>query len=193
MTSDELIGDTDPINHYISVWNVRTGKCITHFSVKKNAWMDTIIFSPCGEFLASSSRDESLRVWDIAKGVQKTAYTDFQTPRTVPFYSTEGELFAIVDGQETIEVWNMDRREKIQIPELHPRSIDASWFREFPQVALADIRTDTPPNKKTQTGNTHTFLTLREPNCFPDPILFLPDGKTLAIRGPSDRYCAMGC
>ena len=182
VTFDEPIGDADPINHYISVWNITTSERISHFSVK-NAWMDTIIFSPCGEFLASSSRDESLRVWDIAKGVQKTAYTDFQTPRTVPFYSTEGELFAIVDGQNTIEVWNMERNEKIQIPELHPRSIDTAWFREFPHVALADMRPDTTPNKKIETGNIHTFSTLQEPDCFPDPILFLPDGKTLAIRG----------
>ena len=182
VTSDEAIDGTDPINHYISVWNVRTGERISHFSVK-SAWMDTIIFSPCGEFLASSSRDESLRVWDIAKGVQKEVYENLGTSRTVPFYSTESELFAIVDGQDTIEVWNMERNEKIEIPELHPRSIDAAWFREFPQVALAKIHTDTTSNKKTQTGNIHILSTLREPDCFPDPILFLPDGKTLAIRG----------
>ena len=182
VTSDDPIGDADPINHYISVWNIRTSERISHFSVK-SAWMDTIIFSPCGEFLASSSRDESLRVWDIAKGVQKEVYENLRTSRTAPFYSTEGELFAIVDGQDTIEVWNMERNEKIEIPELHPRSVDARWFREFPQLALAEIHTDTISNKKTQTGNIHTFSTLREPDCFPDPVLFLPDGKTLAIRG----------
>lgn len=182
VTSDDPIGDADPINHYISVWNITTGERISHFSVK-SAWMDTIIFSPCSEFLASNSRDESLRVWDIAKGVQKMVYTDFQTFRTVPFYSTEGELFAIIDGQDTIEVWNMERNEKIEIPELHPRSVDAAWFREFPQSALAAIHTSTTANKKIQTGNIHTFSTLREPDCFPDPVLFLPDGKRLAIKG----------
>ena len=182
VTFDDPIGDADPINHYISAWNITTGERISHFSVK-SAWMDTIIFSPCGEFLAFSSRDESLRVWDVAKSVQKMAYSNFQTPRTVPFYSTEGELFAIVDRQDTIEVWNMEHREKIQISELHPRSIDAAWFREFPQVALADMRTDTTPNKKNQTHNTHKFSTIRESACFPDPVLFLPDGKTLATRG----------
>ena len=182
VTSDDPIGDADPINHYISVWNITTGELISHFSVK-SAWMDTIIFSPCSNFLTSSSRDENLRVWDVTKGVQKMVYTDFQTSRTVPFYSTEGELFAIIDGQDTIEVWNMEHREKIEIPELHPRSIDAAWFREFPQVALADMRTDTTPHKKTQTGNIHTFSTIRESACFPDPVMFLPNGKTLATRG----------
>ena len=182
VTSDESIGDADPINHYISVWNVRTNERISHFSVK-SAWMDTITFSPCGEFLASSSRDESLRVWDIAKGVQKEVYENLGTSRTVPFYSTEGELFAIVDGQDTIEVWNMERRKKTEIPELHPRSVDAAWFRKFPQATLADIRTDTTPNKKPQPGNIHTFSTIRESACFPDPVMFLPDGETLAAKG----------
>ena len=88
-----------------------------------------------------------------------------------------------MDGQNTMEVWNMERREKIEIPELHPKSIDAAWFREFPQVALADRCTDTTPNKKTQTGNIHTFSTIRESACFPDPVMFLPDGETLAARG----------
>ena len=182
VTSDESIDGADPTNHYVSVWNITTGERISHFKVK-SAWMDTITFSPCGEFLASSSRDESVRVWNVAKGAQKMVYTDFQTPRTVPFYSIEGELFAIVDGQDTIEVWKMEHREKIEMPELHPRSIDAAWFREFPQLALAEIHTDTTSNKKTQIGNIHTFSTLREPDCFPDPVLFLPDGETLAIRG----------
>ncbi len=182
VTSDDPIGDADPINHYISVWNITTGERISHFSVK-SAWMDTLIFSPCGEFLASSSRDESLRVWDVAKSVQKVAYSDFQMPRTVPFYSTEGELFSIVDRQDTIEVWNMEHREKIQIPKLHPRSVDAAWFREFPQSALAAIHTGTTVNKTIQIGNIHTFSTIRESACFPDPVLFLSDGKTLATRG----------
>ena len=182
VTSDDPIGDADPINHYISVWNITTGERISHFSVK-SVWMDTLIFSPCGEFLASSGGDESLRVWDVAKGVQKTAYTDLQASRIEPFYSAEGELCAIIDGQNTMEVWNMERREKIEIPELHPKSIDAAWFREFPQVALADMRTDTTPSKKTQTSNIHTFSTIRESACFPDPVMFLPNGKILATRG----------
>ena len=182
VTSDDPIGDADPINHYISVWSITTGERISYFSVK-SAWMDTLIFSPCGEFLASSSRDESLRVWDVAKDVQKTAYTDFQASRIEPFYSAEGELCALMDGQNTMEVWNMERREKIEIPELHPKSIDAAWFREFPQASLADMRTDTTPNKKTQTGNIHTFSTIRESACFPDPVMFLPDGETLVARG----------
>ena len=179
---DESGNDTDHVDRCISVWDIAKAERIAHFAAH-NDWVDAITFSPCGEFLASSSRDESLRVWDVANGVQKGVYENFGTSRTVPFYSTEGELFAIIDGQDTIEVWNMDPCEKIEIPELHPRSIDAAWFRKFPQLVLADMRTDTTPNKKTQIGNIHTFSTIRESACFPDPVMFLPNGKTLATRG----------
>ncbi len=181
-TPDKSSNDDDRVDRWISVWDIAKAERIAHFAAHSD-WVGAITFSPCSNFLASSSRDKSLRVWDVAKGLQKRGYENFGTSRTVPFYSTEGGLFAIIDGQDTIEVWNMKRNEKIEIPELHPRSIDAARFREFPQSTLAAIHTSTTANKKIQTGNIHTFSTLREPDCFPDPVLFLPDGKTLAIRG----------
>ena len=181
-TPGESSSDDDRVDRCISVWDIAKRECIAHFAAHSD-WVDAITLSPCSNFVASSSRDKSLHVWDVAKGLQKRVYENFGTSRTVPFYSTKGELFAIVDGQDTIEVWNMERRKKTEIPELHPRSVDAAWFRKFPQATLADIRTDTTPNKKPQPGNIHTFSTIRESACFPDPVMFLPDGGTLAAKG----------
>ena len=176
VTSDESLDDADPINHYVSVWNIMTSERISHFPVK-NDWMDTITFSPCGEFLALSNRNESLRVWNVTKCEEKGVYVDFESSRIEPFYSDEGELFAIVDGEDAVEVWNVERHEKLSIPEFHPRSIDAMWFREFPQLALADITL----NKNPKVGNNgHLTTTLRGFNHVPEPVHFLPDGKTLA-------------
>ncbi len=181
LTPDESDSETDHIKHRVSVWNITTGERIAHFSVK-STWLSATTFSPCGEFLAFSSRDEILFVWDMAKGVEKKVYTDFQTTRAVPFYSTEGELFVIVDGEDTIEVWNVERREKLPIPEIHPNSIDAMWYRKFPQLALTDITL----SEEAEVGhNIHRISTLRRFDYVPDPVLFLPDGKTLAST--SDR------
>lgn len=137
-------------------------------------WVSTVAFSPCGGFLVSSSRDKSLRVWDIANGTQKMVYTDFEEAWVKPFYSPAGELLVTVDRQDTIEVWNIECREKLYTLELHPRSVYANWFKKFPQQAIAD--------KKTEVGDGHTSSTLREFVCYPDPIMFLPDGATLAAR-----------
>lgn len=181
LTPDESDSETDHIKHRVSVWNITTGERIAHFSVK-STWLSATTFSPCGEFLAFSSRDEILFVWDMAKGVEKKVYTDFQTTRAVPFYSTEGELFVIVDGEDTIEVWNVERREKLTTPEIHSNSIDAMRLREFPQLVLKDITR----SKEPEVGhNIHRISTLRRFDYVPDPVLFLPDGKTLAST--SDR------
>ena len=181
LTPDASNSDTDHINNYVSVWDIATGERVAYFSVK-SSWLSATTFSPCGEFLAFSSRDEILFVWDMAKGVEKKVCTDFQTTRAVPFYSSEGELFVIVDGEETVEVWNVERREKLPLPEIHPNSIDAMWFREFPQLALEDVTC----SKMSKLGNNiHRISTLRRFDYVPDPVLFLPDGKTLAST--SDR------
>ena len=101
---------------------------------------------------------KNLRVWDVTKGVQKMVYTDFQTSRTVPFYSTEGELFAIIDGQDTIEVWNMERCEKIEIPRTTIRGVLMPHGSENSRRWLfADMRTDTYAAQKDSDWQ-HTYI-----------------------------------
>ncbi len=172
--SDETISGDDRVDRCVSVWDITTGERVAHFMGHSN-WVDSVIFSPCGGFLVSSSRDKSLRVWDIANGTQKMVYTDFEEAWVKPFYSPAGELLVTVDRQDTIEIWNIEGREKLYTLELHPRSVYANWFKKFPQRAITD--------KKTEVGDGHTSSTLREFACYPDPVLFLPDGETLATIG----------
>lgn len=172
--ADETMRNDDRVDRCVSVWDVTTGERVAHFTGHSD-WVNNVTFSPCGGFLVSSSRDKSLRVWDVKKGTQKMVCPDFEGTWVKPFYAPEGELLVIVERQDTIEVWNIECREKLYTLELPPRSIYAKWFREFPQQAIA--------NKKTEIGDGHTSSTLREYACYPDPVMFLPDGATLAAKG----------
>ena len=98
--ADETSGDADRIDRCISVWNVTTGERISHFSEHKD-WVDAITFSPGGEFLVSSSRDKSLRVWDLANGVQNRIYTNSETDWGLPFYSPEGSYLLLYFAMRT--------------------------------------------------------------------------------------------
>lgn len=182
VASDETVNDTDRVDRCVSVWNLITGERIAHFT-EHTDWINTIAFSPCGEFLVSSSTDKSLRVWDIGTGVQKMVYANSETSWKEPFYSQEGELLASVDRQDTTEIWNVERCEKLYTLELHPRSINAKWFRRFPQLALANIRANATPIQTANVSNIHTSSTIHEFVCYPDPILFSPDGTTLVAKG----------
>ena len=158
------------------VWNIVTGERITNTS-SHDDWIEIITFSPCGKFLVYTDSDTILYVRDIVENVNNKVCTDFSMHRTLPFYTQEGELFAIVNGEDTVEVWNVERGEKLPIPEIHPKSIDAMWLKEFPQLALTDISL----NKMSKLGNNiHLIPTLRRFDHVPQPVLFLPDGKTLA-------------
>ena len=179
--SDETSGDTDRVGRCVSVWDVTTGERISHFSGHTD-WVDVVTFSPCGEFLVSSSGDNSLRVWDIANGVQKEVYNEFGRAWKLPFYSPEGTLLTAVFGgsgaTQTIEIWEVERHEKLQVLEFSVGSIGAEWFFKCPQLAIAYALS----NRRSD-GKTQTFATLDEPNFpWPDPKVVWLDNQTLASK-----------
>ncbi len=179
--ADETLDDADRVDRCVSVWDVTTGERISHFSGHSD-WVDVVTFSPCGEFLLSSSRDKSLRVWDIANGTQTEIYNEFGRAWKQPFYSPEGTLFTAVFGAtgatQTIEIWNVERREKLQVLEFPVGSIGAEWFFKCPQLAIAYALS----NKRSD-GKTQTFPTLDEPNFpWPDPKGVWLDDHTLASK-----------
>ena len=179
--ADETLDDADRVDRCVSIWDVTAGERISHFSGHSD-WVDVVTFSPCGEFILSSSGDNSLRVWDIANGVQKEVYTEFGSAWKQPFYSPEGTLFTAVFGGrgaiQTIEIWNAERREKLQRLEFPVGSIGAEWFFKCPQLAIAYALS----NKRSD-GKTQTFPTLDEPNFpWPDPKVVWLDNQTLASK-----------
>ena len=126
---DETLSKTeaaDSVYNFISVWEVATGERFAYLT-EHSKWGHRIVFSPCGLFLASSAsigadgEEKILRVWELQKGVQKMVYTDSSKSSKEPFYSPEGVLLAAVDREDTIEIWNMERRERLHTLKLHPK------------------------------------------------------------------------
>ena len=60
-----------------------------------------------------SCRVVEIKAYACGIGTQKMVYTDFEGAWVKPFYSPEGELLGTVDRQDTIEVWNIEGREKL--------------------------------------------------------------------------------
>lgn len=178
--ADEASGDTDRVDRCVSVWDVTSGERTSYFS-EHTDWVDDITFSSCGEFLVSSSRDKSLRVWDVAEGIQKKAYyTASETDWGLPFYSPDGKLLTAVFRHENatvaIDICSVEPREKLQTIELLEGSVGAQWFFRCPQLAIAYALS----NKQTD-GKTQTFPTLCEPHFpWPYPKVAWLDNQTLA-------------
>ena len=161
----------------ISVWDIATSERIAHFTEHGNI-LRTITFSPCGQLLASSDRNSKLHVWDLTKGGLKEIYADYEWSRVEPFYFPEGTLFATAFTQNTIEVWNIQQRQKLWTYERQPESIGDQWFSKCPELPIAHLQS----NGLKTTDEKHTFSTLHESLCYLYPVVFSPNGETLASR-----------
>ena len=162
----------------ISVWDIATSERIAHFTEHSNI-LRTITFSPCGQFLASSDRDAILRVWDITEGVLKETYADYGKSRIESVYLPDGVLLAVVFARGTIEVWNVERREKLQTYEQQDEDIGYKWFSKCPELVI----THALSSKGETSEKAYTFSTLLEFSCSPYPVLFSADGETLVVKG----------
>ena len=161
----------------ISVWDIATNKRIAHFTEHGNI-LRTITFSPCGQFLASSDRNNKLHVWDLTEGLLKEIYADYEWSRVEPFYLPEGTLLATAFTQSTIEIWDVQQRQKLWTHERQPESIGDQWFSKCPKLPIAHLQSD----GLEMVDEKHTFPTLRGSLCYQYPVAFSPNGETLASR-----------
>lgn len=171
----KLLAATAGWNTY--VWPSETGTPIMKFEGRHSA------FSPDSRQLACVTQgDKTLNVWKFGKNTPKMIFTESGTSRKNPFYSFKGELHAIEDRQDTIEVWNVERREKLRVLGLHPESIEATSIKRYPQLTLSDTDADIPPHKKDKCRDIHKSSILGESVYPVGQIHFSPDGQKLLCR-----------
>ena len=176
--SDETMEATERVDRCVSVWDITSKERIAHF-MGHSDWVDAIAFSPCGQFVASS--DRTLRVWDIATGSQKQAYPDLY----YPFYTTDGELFALRfrRSTNTTEVWHVEKHEKILEMSNGIGGIDFSKSLAIAYTEGQFQQSNKKRSSKQADGSVPVYTILREHRFpWPDPKGIWMDNQTLASK-----------
>lgn len=171
-----IVPNSEPLRgaSTVLVWNLVTGERIAHFTEPTHL-VSTLIFSPCGQFLASCERNRTLRVWNLTKGVLKETYKDYG----MPYYLPDGTLFSTVFTGKTIEVWDVVEHEKLWTYERKNESIGDKWFSKCPKLPIVHFLSNYPK----KTDKKYSFPTLDESLCYSYPGHFSPNGDMFASIG----------
>ena len=123
---------------FIAVWQVETGEQITRLDWTER-W-GRHCFSPCGRFFAATGSEGRLHVWDVETGNLEETYTDHEDAQIHPYYTPEGELIAAVvfPSQPKLEVWNLEKGEKIDTCEHQSKGSSVRFSESGTQFAYTD-------------------------------------------------------
>lgn len=172
--ADETLKNDKRIDRCVSVWDLTTAEQIGYYSGHED-WVDAVTISPCGQCVASSARDGTLRVWNLEKDSQIMEYPNYDDP----FYTEDGRLLALVylSSINTIEVWDVENRDK-----LFEISVGIGRYSLAKSIAIAYEKqlTNSSSIKHTEDG-IPSFSIVREPEFpWPSPKVMWIDDQTLA-------------
>jgi|GEM_PF-3005719 len=169
----------------VTLWKVERGNGVIskleQFKLHNN-WVGSVAFSPDGKTLASSSRDQSIILWNVSEQGGHPEPLKHDAPVLSVAFSSDGKTLASGSSDNTIYLWDVESHQSLGTLKGHEdwvvsvafspqdSNLLASGSRDG-RVILWDVRRPTQP----------TILRLRDG--FVWSVAFSPDGRLLAAGG----------
>jgi WD40 repeat protein/serine/threonine protein kinase len=103
LATGEVFAGRDRRKHLVKVWEISSGKLLLSLEGHDGV-ITRIAFSPNGEYLATASLDQSLRVWDAATGKEKFALHEEADVLGVTI-SPDSQRIATGSKDGTVKLW----------------------------------------------------------------------------------------
>ena len=160
----------------VRLWDVNTGKCL-HSLLGHNAKVTSVVYSPQGDLVASSSEDKTVRLWDADTGVcRQTLSGHSDKALSVAFLPRDQVVSSSLDT--TVRLWDVAVGTSQFVPSGHtsfvrrvkssPRGSHVATCSNDMTVRLWDVKTGALP--QTLRGHSGTV----------DVLSFSPQGDQIA-------------
>lgn len=146
-----------------------------------SASVRSVIFSPNGKTLASSSWDSTIRLWDVESG--KELRTIRNSADALAF-SPDGKILASAGYGYTVEFWDVASGEKLRTLNGHSSTVESISFSPDGRTLASGSLDSAIKIWDVATGK--VLKTLTGHLNFVRSVIYSPDGKTL-ISGSGDK------
>lgn len=135
-------------NNTILLWDAISCKFIRKFSGHKDI-IDSAVFNPKGDIIFSSSRDKTIRLWDVSTGKCSYIFPQTESVKSI-IQSKRNDTLITLSNDGTIRLWDLHlKREKglVKLPKYYVKSIivspDSRYFaiESGKTIELWDIET----------------------------------------------------
>ncbi|QOV22771.1 WD40 domain-containing protein [Anabaenopsis elenkinii] len=141
-------------------------------------------FSPYGQTIASGSRDNTIKLWDVQTGKVRHTLTGHSSSVVSVGFSPDGQTLVSGSGDKTIKLWDVQTGNLRHTLTGHSRSVTSVGFSPDGQTLASGSVDKTIKLWDVHTGKVRHTLTGHSKSV--NSVGFSPDGQTLA-SGSHDK------
>jgi WD40 repeat protein len=148
------------------------------------SWVLSVTFSPDGKVLATSSADQTIRLWDVSTGECLKTFLGHKGLIWSVAFSLDGKTLASACEDQTVRCWNIDTGECYQTLQGHNSLVWSVAFNPQNKLLASASVDQTIRLWDMITGQCINVLQGHKSSVW--SVAFSPDGKTL-VSGSNDE------
>jgi WD40 repeat protein len=175
-------GDVDPV---IQLWDIASGKALWRRAlVGHRAPVRVLAFASSGGRVLSASDDGTIRLWDVASGLQIRRIKGYNSPVLSIAISPDGSQALSGHEDGNVRVWDLDNEEELNRLGRHRDQVTAVAFAADGRTAFSGSRDGTARRWDPQTGR-QLGICHGSADVSVECLAASPDGLTVLVGGSS--------